>query len=220
MKRTSRFVIIGLLVLLMLSASMVSAARDRIPPTAPTLSVTGVGMNYVSLAWTASVDNQPFIWYQVYVNGVPQIGLTPNLSATIRGLSPDTPYTFTVQARDNGINWSPPSNPVTVTTASVNEGDTTAPTTPANLTGFDGGCGEAWLRWTESTDNLDPQFAIRYEVYVNGTFRPESTGYGMNRTIAYAEFEGVNTIEIVAVDSAGNRSAPASITMNLSPLCF
>jgi chitinase len=214
-----RIFVLALLLALMLSASLVSAARDRIPPTAPTLSVADVGSNYVSLTWTASIDNSPFIWYQILVNGSPIGGLTANLSATVQGLSPETTYVFTVRARDNGINWSPPSNAVTVTTAPVAGGDTTPPTTPANLSGYDGGCGEAWLSWTQSTDNVDPQFAIRYDVYVNGIFRPESSGYGLSRTVAYATVEGSNTFEVFAVDSAGNRSSPASITIQLFGLC-
>ena len=221
--RTSRLVVIAvlavLILMLMLGASTVSAARDRIPPTAPTLSVTAVGSNYVSLAWTASRDNQPFIWYQVYMNGSPSVWAGANRSVTVQGLTPATTYVFTVLARDNGINWSPPSNAVTVTTASVNGGDTASPSTPANLTGFDGGCGEGWLSWSQSTDNVDPQFAIRYDVYVNGIFRPESSGHGLSRTVAYAVVEGSNMFEVFAIDSAGNRSAPASLTMQLFGLC-
>jgi chitinase len=223
-RHTSRLIVkvfmLALMLALTLSASLVSAARDRTPPTAPTLSVTEVSSNYVSLRWTASIDNSPFIWYRISINGSPINGTTTaNLSTTIRGLTPNTTYVFTVQARDNGINWSPSSNAVTVTTASVNGGDTTAPTTPANLSGFDGGCGEAYLSWTQSTDNVDPQFAIRYDVYVNNIFRPESSGYGLSRTVAYAAVEGLNTFKVIAVDSAGNASSPASINLQLFGLC-
>src|SRR5687768_13345738 len=79
----------------------VSAARDRIPPTAPTaLSVTNIGSTHVSLAWTASTDDQPFIFYQVFVNGSPSTFAGQNTSATVIGLTPSTTYTFTVKARD------------------------------------------------------------------------------------------------------------------------
>lgn len=198
----------------------VSAAHDRIPPTAPTLSVTNVGSTHVSLAWTASTDNQPYIFYFVFTNGSSQFSAYggTNLSVTVTGLSPATTYTFTVKARDNGINWSPPSNAVTVTTLS-NANDTVPPTTPANLSASDGGCGEAWMRWDQSTDNVDTQTDLRYEIFVNGIFRPESTVYGGGRTVAYAVVTGTNTFEVFAVDSAGNRSAPASITMQMSPPC-
>lgn len=197
----------------------VTLPRDSVPPTAPVLSVTDVGPSHVALAWTASIDDGPFVWYQTFVNGTPTVGLTAETSATILGLTPSTTYTFTVQARDNGINWSSPSNAVTVTTAPADSTDTQPPTTPGNLFGFDGGCAEAWLTWDQSTDNVDPQFAIRYEIFVNGTFRPESTTTGYGETIAYADAEGPNTFEVFAVDSAGNVSAPASITMQMSNPC-
>jgi hypothetical protein len=79
--------------------------------------------------------------------------------------------------------------------------------------------GAAVLRWTQSTDNLDPQFTIRYEIYVNGIFRPESTMIGYGNTIAYAVVDGFNTFEVIAVDSAGNRSAPTSITLCMAAVC-
>jgi hypothetical protein len=55
---------------------------------------------------------------------------------------------------------------------------------PTNLVGFEGDCGEAWLTWEQSTDDLDPQFAIRYEIYTNGIVRPENSGIGSSRTVA------------------------------------
>jgi hypothetical protein len=87
------------------------------------------------------------------------------------------------------------------------------------LSGFDAGCGEAWLRWEASTDNVDPQMAIRYDVYVNGIPRPESTVIGATSTVAYAAVEGTNTFGLYAVDTAGNRSAPAAVQMELTGLC-
>jgi len=198
----------------------VTLPRDTIPPTAPVLSLTEVTAGHVSLEWTPSTDDGPFIFYQVLTNGGAAVWTDSRTSATIVGLTPATTYTFTVRARDNGINFSPPSNAVTITTSASDPGsDTVAPTTPVNLTGFDGGCGEAWLSWDHSTDNVSPQIDIRYEVFVNGTPRPESTTHGYNSTIAYAVVEGSNTFEIFAIDSAGNRSGPASITMQMFGLC-
>jgi chitodextrinase len=204
----------------MLSASSLSAALDRRPPTAPVLSVTETGTTHVSLHWTASTDDSPYVFYQVFVNGNASVWAGPNTSATVTGLTPATAYVFTVRARDNGINWSGSSNAVSATTKPSTKGsDSSAPTTPANLSGFDGGCGEAWLRWEASTDNADPPLAIRYDVYVNGILRPESTVIGGTSTVAYAAVEGSNTFELYAVDTAGNRSVPTSVQMELTGLC-
>jgi chitinase len=196
-----------------------SAARDRRPPTAPVLSLTEIGTTHASLQWTSSSDG-PYVFYQVFVNGNASVWAGTNTSATVTGLSPATTYVFTVRARDNGINWSASSNAVSATTKPSTKGaDTAAPTTPGNLTGFDGGCGEAWLRWEASTDNVDPQRAIRYDVYVNGVLRPESTVIGNTSTVAYAAVEGSNTFQVYAVDTAENRSAPATVVMELTGLC-
>jgi chitinase len=211
---------LALIAAALLSASPLSAARDQRPPTAPVLSVTETGTTHVSLQWTASNDDSPYVFYQVFVNGNASVWAGANRSATVTGLTPATTYVFTVRARDNGINWSVSSNAVSATTKPSTKGsDAAAPTSPGNLSGFDGGCGEAWLRWEASTDNVDPQLAIRYDVYVNGILRPESTVIGGTSTVAYAAVEGSNTFELYAIDTAGNRSTPATVQMELTGLC-
>jgi hypothetical protein len=216
-ERTGSIAIVGAA---LLSASPLSAARDRRPPTVPVLSVTETGTTHVSLQWTASNDDQPYVFYQVFVNGNASVWAGANTSATVTGLAPATTYVFTVRARDNGINWSASSNAVSATTRPSTKGsDTTPPSAPGNLSGFDGGCGEAWLRWDASTDNVDPQLALRYDVFVNGRLRPESTVIGGTSTVAYAAVEGSNKFELYAVDTAGNRSAPATVQMDLTGLC-
>jgi chitinase len=199
----------------------VTIPNDTTPPTAPGLSLSDVGSTYVSLAWTPSTDDDPTLGYAFYVNGSPYGGVQSAgaNTVTLTGLAPSTTYVFNVRASDSRGNVSPFSNDVTATTSAGDPTDTTPPTTPTNLTGYDQGSGEAVLSWTQSTDNVDPQFTIRYEVFVNGIFRPESTVTGYGGTIAYAVVDGFNTFEIVAVDSAGNRSAAASITLCMAAVC-
>jgi chitodextrinase len=189
---------------------------DRTPPTVPVLSLTGMAPTRVSLAWTSSVDDGPYVFYQTYVNGVASI-YVPNggTSADITGLAPLTTYTFTVVAGDTWNNRSAPSNAVTVTTPASDPGDTTPPTTPADLYANDGGCGEVWLFWAESTDNVDAQAEIRYLVYVNGTLDATATVVGQGGTILYVTADGHYIFEVVAVDAAGNRSAPAATSLDL-----
>lgn len=68
------------------------------------------------------------------------------------------------------------------------------------------------MSWTESTDNVDPQDAIRYEVYVNGQLA--DVGFGTGSSISYG-VSGTNVIEVFAIDAAGNRSAPATIVTEI-----
>jgi hypothetical protein len=174
--------------------------------------VTGVNPTEVSLSWTASTDDGPYLFYQVFVNGGPSIDARHQQFAVVQGLTPETTYEFTVKARDlyGPPNVSAPSNVVTVTTSAVGGVDTEPPTSPGNLHGWDVGDGarEINLFWTQSVDNQTPQASIVYEVYQNGVLDHTITGVG--RTILYATQAGENTFTVIAVDEAGNKSAPAS----------
>ena len=186
---------------------------DTSPPTAPSVSAGDVTATTVPLTWTASVDDGPFVSYQVLVNGSPAVWAGGNRSITVEGLTPSTSYTLSVQGRDNWQNWSPVSNEVTVTTDAVNTSDVTAPTAPRNLTDFGMSFddGETWLFWTQSTDNSDSQSVIRYEVFING--RLDHSIIGRDRTILYRDVPGTSTLSVVAVDVAGNRSPAATLTI-------
>ena len=192
--------------------------RDTTPPTKPAVSVTDVGPTYVSLAWS-SVEDGPNVWFNVYQNGSIVRQGTKDPSGSFGPLQPQTTYTFTVRAYDFGGNFSPMSDPVTVTTEAADPTDTTPPTTPGNLTdnGMSFQDGETWLFWQQSTDNVDPQSAIRYDVYVNGVLDHSLMGY--NQTIVYGNAGVFNTYQVIAVDSAGNQSAPASLTTCAGTFC-
>jgi Fibronectin type III domain len=186
---------------------------DTTAPTPPVVSVVGVNPTEVSLKWTASTDDDSIVYYQVFVNGSPNVDARGNRFAVVHGLTPETTYEITVKARDfYAGNVSAPSNVVTVTTFAVSAVDTEPPSSPGNLYGYDVGDGarEINLFWTESFDNQTPQASIGYEVYLNGVL--DQTVYG-DRAILYATHGGENTFTVIAVDRAGNRSAPASITI-------
>jgi chitodextrinase len=184
---------------------------DTIPPGQPALSANDIGPTHATLAWSSS-DDGPHVWYWLYMNGSLLRSGTRDGSEMIAPLAPETTYTFTVRARDFGGNWSEFSEPLTVTTKAPNPDDHTAPTTPANLWGNGVGDGstELHLAWEQSTDDFDPQWIIRYNVYVNGELADIVVGGG--RSVIYGVF-GTNTITVEAVDSAGNTSAPATVVI-------
>ena len=100
-----------------------------------------------------------------------------------------------------------------ITILETSTGDTTPPSTPANLWANVFGDGETWLQWSASTDNATPTGLIVYEVWLNGRFdQPISGGY--TQAILYADLGVVSTIEVIAVDGAGNKSAPATVTVD------
>jgi chitodextrinase len=183
---------------------------DRTPPETPAVSVTDVGPTHVSLLWS-SVEDGPHVWFTVFRDGTPVLQGIRDTSAILPLLTPETAYTFTVRARDFGGNLSPLSGPLSATTEPSNPDDVTAPTTPGNFRGSgDSGCEEVELRWEQSTDDLDPQFIIRYDIYLNDVL-DHSLSLGRTRTIVYGT-DAFDTFEIAAVDTAGNTSARATLT--------
>jgi hypothetical protein len=199
-----------------LKSNTVSATTppDTTAPSPPVVTLAGVNPTEVSLEWTASTDDGPYLFYQVFVNGSPNVDARQNRFAVVTGLSPQTTYQITVKARDlyGPPNVSTPSNVITVTTPAVSATDTESPTSPRNLHGWDAGDGarEINLFWTQSFDNQTPQASLVYEIYMNGVL-DHTTGGG--RAILYATQAGENVFSVIAVDSAGNRSAPATVTI-------
>jgi len=193
----------------------VTPPPDTTAPSPPVVSEVGVNPTEVALEWTASTDDGPYLFYQVFVNGSPSVDARQNRFAVVQGLTPETTYAFTVKARDlyGPPNVSAPSNVVTVTTSAVGGEDTEPPTSPGDLYGWDAGDGarEINLFWTQSVDNQTPQPSIAYEVYQNGVLDHTATGIG--RTILYATQGGENVFTVIAVDAAGNKSPPASVVI-------
>jgi hypothetical protein len=101
-----------------------------------------------------------------------------------------------------------------ITLLESSTGDTTPPTIPAGLNANVFGDGETWLSWGASTDNATPSKLIVYEVYLNGAF-DQGIGGGYTQAILYAKLGVLNTIDVIAVDGAGNRSAPATVIVDL-----
>jgi chitodextrinase len=182
---------------------------DTTPPAAPVVSVTGTTSSTVGLAWgPVADDDSSCCTYRVFANGAPVLTQsTGERAVTVLRLAVATTYSFTVVAVDPSKNASAPSAAVTATTQPTT--DATGPTAPGNLSAFDFGC-ETWLFWDKSVDNVDPQVAILYEVYVNGVFDGAQTD--IDRWITYGT-QTSNTYSVKAVDSAGNRSPLSSLTL-------
>ncbi|GAA2375091.1 hypothetical protein Cme02nite_04530 [Catellatospora methionotrophica] len=89
---------------------------DTQPPTVPgNLRSTAKTSTSVSLAWNASTDDVGVAAYDVF-RGTTLAATVSTTSATVTGLSADTSYSFTVQARDAAGNRSAASAALTVRT--------------------------------------------------------------------------------------------------------
>jgi chitodextrinase len=189
-------------------------STDTTPPTKPVVSFTDVGPTHVDLAWSyLEDDSSPR--FDIYVNGQLWHGQVAGTAKRIVFLSPNTTYTFMVRARDSGGNWSELSDPLVVTTLPADPNDHEPPTMPPGFWGgIIDGATEAMVFWGNSTDNVTPQEHIRYYLYLNGQF-DGATIYPYPRQFTmYLTLGIVNTIEVYAVDEAGNRSAPATMTID------
>lgn len=199
---------------------------DTVPPSAPVLQATTLGPSQVQLTWTKSVDNIPNYCcsYAFSRNGSPltqhiNAAAAPNgyLSVIIRHLPPGTVNTFTVTAIDYSGRNSSTSNSASAETWPSN--DITPPSVPTNLhvISLDTGGGEAWLGWTQATDETDAQNNVEYEIYVNGVLSALPVSAGIDFDFVYT-LPGVceNTFTVKAVDKTGNTSgASAPVTVKL-----
>jgi thermitase len=102
------------------SAKAAIGTQDIVPPSTPTnLSVTSVGSNNISLAWTASTDdNTGVASYDIFENNT-KISSVAGVTYTRTGLTPTTVYNYTVKAVDGAGNVSNASNLVTATTTDI-----------------------------------------------------------------------------------------------------
>lgn len=182
------------------------------PPTTPELLIPDVTSRRIALSWTASQGDAVRYW--LYVNGVQVLQWHQTTSVTLWGLEPGSTHTFTVRGRDTRGNWSDLSEPLTIKTAPLDPNDQKPPSTPTGLSESHFGDAEFWLSWTDSTDNVTPQRALIYEVYVNGDLSDITFGSGA-RSINYGNFGELNTVEVIAIDEAGNRSEAATLTFQL-----
>jgi hypothetical protein len=150
------------------------------------------------------------------VNGQLWYAQVAGTSKRIVFLSPSTSYTLRVRARDSAGNWSDMSDPFVVTTPAADPNDHEPPTMPP---GFGGGiidgATEAMVFWGNSTDSVTPQEHVRYYLYLNGQFDAATIDPYPHQFTMYLTLGVVNTIEVYAVDEAGNRSAPATMTIDL-----
>ena len=188
---------------------------DTTPAAKPEVSSTGSGPTHVDLAWSyADIDPSPR--FDIYVNGQLWYGQVAGSSKRIVFLTPSTNYTFRVRARDSAGNWSELSDPLAVTTPAANATDKEAPSTPPGFSGgvIDGAT-EAMVFFGDSVDNVTLPEHIRYYLYLNGVFDGATVDPYPHQFSMYLTLGIVNRIEVYAVDEAGNRSAPATMTIDL-----
>ena len=192
--------------------TITGSVTDTTAPSTPTnLTASGTTQTSTNLTWTASTDNVGVSGYDVYRNGT-FLASTTSTTYVASGLTASTAYTFYLRAKDAAGNVSGNSNTVNVTTLSAPLPDTTAPSTPTNLTASGTTSSSTNLAWTASTDNVA---VTGYDVYRNGTFLAStaSTTYAVTGLTASTAY----TFYVRAKDAAGNISGNSN-TVNVTTL--
>lgn len=98
------------------SVAVATTLTDSEPPSQPTgLAVTTATFANVSLLWNAAIDNVKVTGYEIYADGA-KIGTSTIPGYLVKGLTPNTTYSFTVKAIDASNNLSLASSAVNATT--------------------------------------------------------------------------------------------------------
>ena len=188
---------------------------DATAAATPVVTSTGSGPTHVDLEWSYG-DNDPSPRFDIFVNGQLSQWQVAGREKRIVFLSPNTTYSFTMRARDSAGNWSDLSEPLDVTTPPADPDDDEPPTTPPGFSGgIIDGATEAMVTFGNSSDNVTAPEHIRYYVYLNGQFDGATVAPYPRQFSMYLTTGIVNTIEVYAVDEAGNRSAPATMSIDM-----
>jgi len=188
-----------------------SGTADTTPPSTPTgLIGNAISPSQINLSWSASTDNDVVANYRVYRNGAFLVSVATTSHQDI-GLSASTTYTYNVDAIDASGNVSSLSAGANVTTLAAP--DTTAPSTPTNLTANAISQSQINLSWSASIDNVA---VTGYRIFRNGvllTTLGNVTSYqdvGLSASTTY-------TYRVRALDAAGNVSNQSSAASATTP---
>lgn len=174
---------------------------DTEKPTTPTNVVaSNATTTTIDLAWTASKDNVGVTGYNVFVNDV-LTAQTANTTITVSGLTTNTAYAFTIEAKDLINNKSEKSTVANATTLQ----DTQAPTIPVNIVASNISGTTFKITWNASTDDTA---VTSYDVFVDGTFKASTAE--LTYTVTGLTISTTYVITVLAKDAADNKSAQST----------
>ena len=175
------------------------------------LALTGTSATSISLSWKASRPRSAVAGYRLYRDGV-LVGSTTNTVATYANLSCGTSYGLGVASFSASGGTSPVATVLASTSACP---DTTPPTTPSSLTVAAFDQTSISLNWKPSTDASN---SVLYELSQDGT-RVVVTA-ATDWTFDTLKCGMSYTLGVLAYDSAGNRSATATVIAGTAPCSF
>jgi chitodextrinase len=192
------------------SSTTTPATTDGEPPSDITdLSANAASATRIDLSWSASTDNIGVTNYEIYRGGVLLTTVGKVTTFADLSVSPSTPYSYQVKARDAANNRSGFSNTASATTPA----DTTKPAAPTNLGATAVNAHRVDLAWTASSDNVG---VTGYRIYRNGSLLNTVgavTTYSDTSTVSFTPYSYV----VRAIDAATNESDPSNTASVTTP---
>lgn len=178
---------------------------DTTAPSAPTnLTAGAANPTTINLAWTASTDNIGVTNYLVFRDALPSpIASVVGTTFTDTGLTPLSSHSYRVIAGDGAGNLSGFSNTATASTPP----DSTAPSSPTNLTAVSPNSTTINLSWTASTDDVA---VVGYSVFRDGGATPIATVSSTNYSDTGLGIGSTHSYTVKAFDAANNQSAASN----------
>lgn len=203
------------------SGSTVAGGVDVTPPAVPQLTLAAVGSNSMSIQWNLVSDNpggKGMAGYDIQRYGGTIASVGANVSTfTDQNLNLNTPYGYTVKARDLAGNLSAASNQVEGRTGQGTP-DTTAPSVVTGLAAGSVTSSGVTLNWNASSDNSGGSGMAGYDVYRNAV--KVGAASGTSYTDAGLAAASTYSYTVRARDVAGNAAAagtPVSVTTLSGP---
>jgi hypothetical protein len=132
----------------------IMAEPDIEPPTIPSgLQASPVSSSQINLTWTASTDNVGVTGYRIYRDELELATSPTNSYPDNTGLSPSTPYTYTVSAYDAEGNKSNQSSSASATTSEASafiEAQSGTITSPMEIVSDAEASGGAYIQTTQA----------------------------------------------------------------------
>ena len=193
--------------------TMPNASEDHTPPTPPqNLRFASVTHSSVVIEYDPATDNESGVkQYRIFRNGT-EIASTDALSYEDTDVQANETYEYYVKAEDWNNNLSEPSNTIS-TTVPLEDND--PPSTPSNLT-YTATPDYIILSWGMSYDEISG--VDHYEIQkVNTPFKAKDSAYAVTTETTFKDENVVVGSKYIyyvfAVDRAGNKSVPASVTV-------
>ncbi|RZT07562.1 beta-glucanase (GH16 family) [Kribbella sp. VKM Ac-2569] len=203
-----------------------AAAPDAVAPATP-INVTqkvkttpSTGDAVLTLGWTP-VPGADVIGHHVYLDGRRQTANPVQRgSFELHELLAGQTYQLSVTAVDRSGNESPASQSIAVPVPA----DTIAPATPTGLVG-EAADGRAVLYWSQNSE-VD---LLGYNIYADGTLVTTDEPVGnignpdlVKQGIPVPDLANnvAHSLQVRAVDLAGNESAPATVSVTPTPMTF